>query len=245
MAPNQVMRLASASHTSGVISGSCRSSAGRNSRYHRAATLITATAGSRSSGPSARIDRSMMSYLCLGAEPAPHHGSRLLPASDFFEAGSIVHALRSEPHEVRMAALSLVNRIGFQERGAMGAGIVDSRFEERLRNPPPSLPSVDEEADDRPHGSVVDSLHHGRAFEPTIVLAGPKRDPPHGPPGLVADQPGDVAAVDERLHGTFVALTARSMAAGPGSSVVHTPAVSNDRPSRPAEQLDQVVPAIL
>src|SRR5688500_792570 len=43
-APYHVIRWASVSHCSGVISGSCDSSGGRNSRYHRAAVLITCSA---------------------------------------------------------------------------------------------------------------------------------------------------------------------------------------------------------
>jgi hypothetical protein len=141
-----------------------------------------------------------------------------------------------------MARLRLVDGIRLEHPHTLRPGVRDPGPEHPLSRTLAARAPVDVEADDGPHGPIVDGLHHGRPPQFPVLLAWAERQPGDGAPSLVADQPGHHAAIDQTLHCRAVLLP---LSAAPTDvPVIHAPAAANDRPARAVEELGQVGPAI-
>src|SRR6185503_2496297 len=98
-------------------------------------------------------------------------------------------------------SIRLVDGIRLHERGATFTRVGHRALQQRGRDALAAMLAGDDEADDRPHGFVVDGLHHGRALELRELGARPKRDPADRRLTAVRDEAGWRTGVDQRLEG--------------------------------------------
>jgi hypothetical protein len=169
-----------------------------------------------------------------------HHRPGGLPPCYFAEPGPVVHGLCAEEHVIRMTSFVVVDRICLQKAGAVRACMVHGCPQHALGKTSATRSSVDEEAHDGPHRSIVHRLHDRAPTELRIVLSWPERDPCDRNALLVSDEPRYGSLLHEGLHRLPVVRAYASPRSG--LSVEHAEAGSNDGP---IEQLDQVVPPLL
>src|SRR5689334_1233045 len=180
--------------------------------------------------------------------PDAHDGPLRLATCHLRKASVVVHGLRAEPHVFVAGTTGLVDRIGFDQRGSPRLGVGNGSLEERLCNTLAAVLGRHDEADDGPDGLVIHWLHHGRAFEPGVLLAWTDGDPADGDLAAIADEAGWSAGIDESLEAGAVRL-------GPGHSrwrwlafaaetISHAPAATSDRAPFGIEDRLEVEPAI-
>src|SRR2546428_8505571 len=158
------------------------------------------------------------------AQFAADNRPRFLSAGDLVEACVVVEALCPEPHEVWVASRPLVDWICLEQRGAFRASVVDRASQQCPRDALTPLFRIHEETYDRPHGFLIDALHHPGALQPRIVLAGPQRNPADRPPISVGDEPRHRAAIHECFHGSLICLAPAEAATAPRFPTVPAPA---------------------
>src|SRR5574341_438078 len=90
---------------------SVRSLAATSSRRCNSSSLIAGLGLPVHSGSRSRSRAS-------GPKRLAHHWPGGPPPGHFSEPGAVVHGLRAEEHEIRVASLVLVHRIGLHEAGA-------------------------------------------------------------------------------------------------------------------------------
>src|SRR2546428_1501925 len=152
---------------------------------------------------------------------------RFLSAGDLAGARVVVEGLGPEPHEVWVASRLLVDWICLEQRGAVRASIVDRAPQQYPRDALTPLFRIHEETHDRPHGFLIDALHHPGALQARIVLAGPQGNPADRPSISVGDEPRHRSAIHECLHGSLICLSPAE-ATAPRFPIVHTPAPPDD-----------------
>src|SRR5574341_252710 len=168
-----------------------------------------------------------------------HDRTRRLTARHFRESRAVVHPPGAEPHEVGMARSGFVDRIRFQQGGALRTRVVHRRLEHPLGHAAPALLRIDKGAHEGPHGLVVHWFHDRRASQAEVLVPRAERDPGNRPAGPIPDEARDGAAVDQRLHGPLVGLGTPSLVSA--LAVVHAPAAADDRPAGTAKQLNEVI----
>src|SRR6266702_6538896 len=77
-----------------------------------------------------------------GPKRLAHHWPGGPPPGHFPEPGAVVHGLRSEEHEIRVASFVLVHRIGLHEASTAPACVVHGCPEHPLSQAPATSPPV-------------------------------------------------------------------------------------------------------